>query len=79
MSAGSGATTVFLRDPNHSRSYVNFIRGIGEAKTKHVRDANTARAGGKRSLSSGTGLCADFFRTAQTTACSALLLVDAYP
>lgn len=41
MAAGPGTTTVFLRDPNHSKSYVNFIRQIGEAKTKHVRCTHT--------------------------------------
>ena len=45
MSVGSGTTTVFLRDPNHSRSYVNFIRGIGEAKTKHVRRTHAVHVG----------------------------------
>ena len=31
-----GTTTIFLNNPSHSKSYVAFIKGIGEAKTKYV-------------------------------------------
>ena len=32
----AGTTTVFLNNPNHSKTFMKFIRDIGESKTKHV-------------------------------------------
>ena len=32
----AGTTTIFLNNPSHSKSYIKFIRDIGESKTKHV-------------------------------------------